>query len=174
MYRAAKKRYQLKHPTKYAIGARRRIARWASKNKERLRELGRIKYHRDIQKSRKKISAKMRARRRKYPDKVHAADKVHKSRRKAAKIGNGGKHTTAQWLEKLSKIGMKCVYCHKKLTFKTLTKDHVIPLSKGGTDDIENIVPSCLRCNQTKGPKLQLPPNCLLVKKLSNLLNYRG
>lgn len=32
-----------------------------------------------------------------------------------------------------------------------LTRDHVIPLSAGGSNDISNIVPACLRCNQTKG-----------------------
>ena len=28
--------------------------------------------------------------------------------------------------------------------------DHVVPLSGGGTNDIENIVPSCVKCNSSK------------------------
>jgi 5-methylcytosine-specific restriction endonuclease McrA len=74
--------------------------------------------------------------------------------RRRANLLSGGRHTTQQWLDKLAAIGMICVYCTKALDFSTLTKDHVIPLSKGGTDDIENVVPSCLRCNQTKSSKL--------------------
>lgn len=33
------------------------------------------------------------------------------------------------------------------------TKDHVMPLSKGGTNERSNIVLSCWRCNRTKGDK---------------------
>lgn len=32
-----------------------------------------------------------------------------------------------------------------------LTVDHVVPLSKGGHDGVDNIQPLCLRCNQKKG-----------------------
>ncbi len=32
--------------------------------------------------------------------------------------------------------------------------DHVIPFSKGGTNDIENLVFACTRCNSQKGDKL--------------------
>jgi len=32
--------------------------------------------------------------------------------------------------------------------------DHVIPLSEGGTDDIDNLVWSCSECNQAKGAEL--------------------
>jgi len=32
-----------------------------------------------------------------------------------------------------------------------LTVDHFVPLSAGGTDGIENLVYSCVRCNQYKG-----------------------
>jgi len=35
--------------------------------------------------------------------------------------------------------------------------DHVIPLHRGGTDTLENIVRSCARCNISKGTKLIVP-----------------
>ena len=31
--------------------------------------------------------------------------------------------------------------------------DHVFPVSKGGTDNIENLVPSCITCNADKGAR---------------------
>lgn len=43
-----------------------------------------------------------------------------------------------------------CQYCGKKLTFKNATKDHLIPLSKGGKNTIDNVVSSCKECNSLK------------------------
>ena len=45
----------------------------------------------------------------------------------------------------------RCAYCDKKTT--RLTKDHVIPISKGGEDNMENIVPACWKCNASKHAK---------------------
>jgi 5-methylcytosine-specific restriction endonuclease McrA len=43
-----------------------------------------------------------------------------------------------------------CLSCHK---YKRLGPDHVIPLSKGGTNDIGNIQPLCITCNKSKYQK---------------------
>ena len=42
----------------------------------------------------------------------------------------------------------KCVYCTR---VTKLTQDHIIPLSKGGWHDLDNLVPACARCNSVKG-----------------------
>lgn len=68
--------------------------------------------------------------------------------------------------------GVKCVCCGKMGTHfrlcgeeKTnrrhfnlyaddgtlITKDHIIPVSKGGRDDVENMQPMCKDCNEAKG-----------------------
>ena len=47
-----------------------------------------------------------------------------------------------------------CAYCGKKLSRYTATIDHIIPLSRGGTDFKWNLVWCCHKCNQSKGSKL--------------------
>jgi len=47
--------------------------------------------------------------------------------------------------------GWSCQYCGSK---GNLTVDHVIPRSKGGTSDWDNIVASCAPCNRRKGDRL--------------------
>jgi len=43
--------------------------------------------------------------------------------------------------------GHQCVYCGSK---KELTLDHIIPKSRGGSNDWTNLVTSCLKCNLKK------------------------
>lgn len=61
----------------------------------------------------------------------------------------------------LEKTGGKCAYCGKPLYVKRrgrvggdgeepLTVDHVVPRFHGGSDEIDNLLPSCKRCNSTK------------------------
>lgn len=52
------------------------------------------------------------------------------------------------------KTGGECWYCHKTMhPVLDFTTDHVIPVSKGGTNDIDNLVPCCRTCNSVKGAK---------------------
>ena len=46
-----------------------------------------------------------------------------------------------------------CAYCGRKLKSGERTKDHVIPKSRGGSDDPSNIVIACHRCNTWKGAR---------------------
>lgn len=72
--------------------------------------------------------------------------KMHHDRR-ARIIGNGGTHTDEEWRALCNKYGNKCLCCKKETK---LTRDHIVPLSKGGTNDISNIQPLCLKCNMKK------------------------
>lgn len=40
-----------------------------------------------------------------------------------------------------------CAYCGEKLTIKQMQVDHITAKVKGGTDEIENLNPSCRQCN---------------------------
>jgi 5-methylcytosine-specific restriction endonuclease McrA len=68
------------------------------------------------------------------------------------KIGYG--HTFGDWELLKKQYGYTCPCCHKIEPEIKLTEDHVIPLSKGGTDLIENIQPLCLKCNMIKHTKI--------------------
>jgi hypothetical protein len=47
-----------------------------------------------------------------------------------------------------------CLYCGKDLPDGGLTRDHVVPTSKGGRDTWDNVVSACKRCNHHKGSRL--------------------
>ena len=66
-----------------------------------------------------------------------------------------------------NKTGGKCSYCGKELhnqdifdwggkvvlTISLWDIDHVIPVSKGSGNEINNLVPTCQTCNRKKGAK---------------------
>jgi 5-methylcytosine-specific restriction endonuclease McrA len=66
-------------------------------------------------------------------------------------VGNG--HTLDQLSEKYISQDGCCHWCGVKVGLK-FEIDHVIPISRGGHDTIENIVISCGKCNRSKGDKL--------------------
>ncbi|AAO28744.1 conserved hypothetical protein [Xylella fastidiosa Temecula1] len=43
-----------------------------------------------------------------------------------------------------------CLYCGQQFSRFQLTRDHVIPISKGGLDTWENVVTACFHCNSLK------------------------
>lgn len=46
--------------------------------------------------------------------------------------------------------GHVCMYCGRTFAAHELTRDHIIPTSRGGLDRWENVVAACRRCNQHK------------------------
>lgn len=48
----------------------------------------------------------------------------------------------------------QCLYCGKYLAYPLLTRDHIVPRSRGGRDRWKNVVAACRRCNQHKGSRL--------------------
>ncbi|MGV6806415.1 MAG: HNH endonuclease [bacterium] len=47
-----------------------------------------------------------------------------------------------------------CMYCAQKFAPAMLTRDHIVPKSRGGHDKWENVVSACRRCNQRKADHL--------------------
>lgn len=44
-----------------------------------------------------------------------------------------------------------CLYCGDEFHRQQLTRDHVLPVSRGGRDVWENVVSACFHCNSRKG-----------------------
>lgn len=61
---------------------------------------------------------------------------------------NGGFHSRREWLELCQQFGYRCAACGES---KPLTQDHVVSLSAGGRNSIDNIQPLCGECNGRKG-----------------------
>lgn len=72
------------------------------------------------------------------------------SRRRALKRNAEGSFTLQEWRDLKAKYSHQCAWCKKK---GKLTIDHIVPISKGGTNWISNIQPLCLSCNSKKGAK---------------------
>ena len=61
---------------------------------------------------------------------------------------------SSQWWKRQLAKG-HCYYCGKAYPPKTLTMDHIVPLSRGGKSTKGNVVPACKVCNNKK--KYMLP-----------------
>jgi len=58
-----------------------------------------------------------------------------------------------------------CQYCGKKHEHRELNLDHVIPRDRGGRTTWENIVTSCLKCNNRKANRLPHEASMRLTTK---------
>lgn len=86
--------------------------------------------------------------------------RTERAKKYSKRIVDTGEHfTNAEWLEKLGTY-LACPHCdmawadipprpNKRYKY-TWTKDHIVPLSKGGGNVIANIQPLCYRCQFKK------------------------
>jgi len=73
-------------------------------------------------------------------------------RRRNARIrGAFGSHTAVEWDAILEKQGRRCAYCRRG---GEMTRDHIVPISKGGSDMACNIQALCRPCNSSKQARL--------------------
>ena len=76
---------------------------------------------------------------------------IREHRRRSRELSATGNYTKQEWNELVSDYGGRCAYCNQESD--KLTVDHVVPLSRGGTNDISNILPACRSCNSKKNNK---------------------
>ncbi|MFZ2151782.1 MAG: HNH endonuclease [Minisyncoccia bacterium] len=109
------------------------------KHREKLREYGRKYVREHKEEMRIKLLAWRRA------NKARTVQQVLNRHKRVRK--NGGIHTLEEWELLKQKYGQRCAHCKE---VKKLTRDHIIPVSKGGKNDISNIQPLCQSCNSRK------------------------
>lgn len=80
------------------------------------------------------------------PYKCDDRKKIHRERLKI----NGGSHSIKEWETLKAQYNWTCPNCNKQEPNIKLTRDHIIAVSRGGSDNIENIQPLCVSCNSRK------------------------
>jgi 5-methylcytosine-specific restriction endonuclease McrA len=123
-----------------------RIKRWYAEHPDRAAEMRREERQRNADRRK----AYNRAYREAHPDLYRNAYNNRRARLK----GNGGTHTVVEWAAVKAAQDYTCPHCRKREPEITLTRDHIIPLSKGGTNDIGNVQGLCALCNSRKSAKI--------------------
>lgn len=67
--------------------------------------------------------------------------------------------------EVLKRDGFKCQYCGASAPDVLLEVDHIIPVSRGGTNDILNLITSCHACNSGKSNRELSDKSVVQVQK---------
>lgn len=123
---------------------------WKKNNRERYLERSR----KDAKKWRESNPDKFKKVHKKWRARNKAIVNFWNKRRQIRKRGAMGSHTLEEWNELKKQCNYICFICNKVEPQIKLTEDHIIPLSRKGTDYIENIQPLCRSCNSKKGVKL--------------------
>lgn len=79
----------------------------------------------------------------------------------------------SRWWQRKTAPGT-CHYCGKKVAFKNITMDHLVPLARGGRSTKDNLVPSCKNCNTLKMSMLPLEWEEYVVKQIQKKGKDKG
>ncbi len=92
-----------------------------------------------------------------HPELAREQDRLHRHRRRASKLSSASAFTIDDW-RSLRAASTRCHWCKKPFTrMRRATHDHVVPLSKGGGNTLENSCCACVTCNSRKGSNLINP-----------------
>ena len=144
----ARRKYQEEHKEEISEYKK----RWAADNKETVAAYKLDYYERE----RAEVIARSKKWAEENPEKVRSAKANNRRKRRAAKHASPGRFTAEELEELCEGYGNRCLACGD--TEAILEADHVVPLTRGGSDDIGNIQPLCGSCNR---------------KKFVNVIDYR-
>ena len=140
---------EAKRKIREALKGKYRGGIWCSQNRE-----GYLKQNRDYMKEYYKDNKDKRLEYSKIYNKTENGKDV-KRRAKIKRRANGrdiiNTLTQQEWLNLLEEYNYRCAYCGVEFEVENMpTRDHVIPISKGGDNTKDNIVPACRSCNCRK------------------------
>lgn len=98
--------------------------------------------------NRERKNASERARRMRNWERSSQLTRISKAKRRDHIAG--ARYRLCDWQALCAWLGGVCLCCHGA---EPITVDHVIPLSRGGTNTIGNLQPLCDRCNKSKGAR---------------------
>lgn len=142
-HRKERKIYDNKYQKNYRVANREKVLAREHKYCVTHREI-RNSYNREY---RVICPAKGRIATRKWKDSHPEEVRISVRARRARKAGAEGCFTANEWLDLCERTGNRCVCCGS--TGK-LSADHIVPLIKGGSNNIDNIQPLCKPCNSKK------------------------
>ncbi len=127
-----------------------RVSAWRKKNLDKTR-----KYFVDwVLRNPEKAKISGIARTKKWHDKHPLKVRAIKLERRCRLSGNGGNYTPEEWQGLLDKSNGSCLMCRQPVGIKKLTVDHILPVSLGGTNFVNNLQPLCHSCNAKKHTKV--------------------
>lgn len=138
---------------KWAIANSERVAKnlraWREANRDSVLEKQRVYGRKRYTANKRRENERVRA----WAIANPLANRMRKHRRRALERNAEGTHTAEDVQRQYKAQRGKCYYCGTKVG-DTYHVDHVIPLSRGGTNWPENLVIACPQCNQSKNDKL--------------------
>lgn len=119
---------------------------WYAANKEHCRE----KAREQAKKRSREVVMRVTAWRKANPEAHNLHNRAYKHRRRALRRSAEGWANPTQIAARIAYYGHRCAYCRGP--YEDI--DHVIPLSRGGSNWPANLRPACKRCNNDKRAKL--------------------
>tara|TARA_X000001388_G_scaffold54166_1_gene39747 strand:+ start:423 stop:1082 length:660 start_codon:yes stop_codon:yes gene_type:complete len=100
--------------------------------------------------------------------------RLHSRKTKALKKNNIVEDVSpSDFIKICNKFNNQCAYCGRIFdNIKEIEIEHVIPISKKGSHSVNNIVPSCKKCNASK--KAQLIDEWYINQSFYNVERYRN
>ena len=156
--------YRQANPDKIVV----RNLKYRKANPEKVRGWARAAYQKHVAKFSARNAARYKAdpaKRRAWTlawIKAHPEHEVAlRQKRRARKAGAVGSYTAAEWKAKKKAFGHRCIDCGMREGDKLpdgkrmkLTVGHAVPLIRGGSNFIGNLIPQCMPCNSRQHAKL--------------------